>query len=66
MVEIERFAYPNKISLLARTDVKIILAHEHTACRVRTLLHLAISVIQKLAVDAAPIVNERIKSDVLQ
>ena len=29
-------------ALVARTDVKIILAHVHTACRVRTLLYLAI------------------------
>ena len=33
-------------ALVARTDVKIILAHVHTACRVRTLLYLAISEIQ--------------------
>ena len=32
--------------LVARTDVRIILADMHTACKVQTLLYLAISVIQ--------------------
>ena len=36
---------PEHEALVARTDVKIILADVHTACKVGTLLHLAISVI---------------------
>mmetsp|Transcript_63861 Transcript_63861/g.169047 ORF Transcript_63861/g.169047 Transcript_63861/m.169047 type:complete len:316 (+) Transcript_63861:590-1537(+) len=61
---------PEHDALVTSTDVKIILADVHTACNVRTLLvdadqYLAVLVIQSLAVNAAQVVSERVKPDVL-
>ena len=60
---------PEHDTLVARIDVKVILADVHIACNLRTLLvdadqYLAILEVQSLADNAAQVVNEGIKSDV--